>query len=71
MSMIEPLEQQVKDEMVRLFSLRGKWAIPFFPKVFTAGLHSNERAAHIESFQRTQFKYEHTLHDQIDMIKKI
>ena len=33
--MIAPLETQVRDEMVRLFSLRGKWAIPFFAKVFT------------------------------------
>ena len=61
--MIAPLETPVKEEMVRLFSLRGKWAIPFFAKVFTGGMHANERASYIEGFVRMHHKYEHSLVD--------
>jgi hypothetical protein len=50
--MIDPLELPVKEEMSRIFMLREKWAIPFFQKTYTAGLHANERAVHIESFIR-------------------
>ena len=69
--MIDPLELPVKEEMSRIFMLREKWAIPFFQKTYTAGLHANERAVHIESFIRMQCKYEHTLLDQLDLVKKI
>jgi hypothetical protein len=59
MMLIEPLELIVKEEIARLFSYRCKWAIPFFAKVFTAGMHSNERAGFIEGFIRMNHKYEH------------
>jgi hypothetical protein len=71
MLLIEPLELVVKEEMARLFSYRCKWAIPFFAKVFTAGLHSNERASFIEGFVRMNHKYEHSLLDQLDLVRKI
>ena len=69
--MVAPLETQVRDEMLRLFSLRGKWAIPFFAKVFTAGMHANERASYIEGFVRMHHKYEHSLSDQLECVRKI
>lgn len=57
--------------MLRIFTLKEKWGIPFFQGVFTAGLHANERAMHIEGFVRMQHKYEHSLMDQLDLAKKI
>lgn len=56
--MVDPLELQVKDEIHRIFSLKTKWAIPFYPKTWTAGLHANERAQHLETFIRMQCKYD-------------
>ncbi len=61
--MIDPLELPVKEEISRIFMLRERWAIPFFNQTFTAGLHANERAVHIECFIRMQCKYEHSLLD--------
>lgn len=69
--MIDPLELPVKEEISRIFMLRERWAIPFFNQIFTAGLHANERAVHIECFIRMQCKYEHSLLDQLDLVKKI
>lgn len=69
--MIEPLDLAVKEEIVRLFQLKTKWAIPFFAKVFTGGLHANERAAYVEGFYRMHHKYEHALSDQIECVKRI
>lgn len=63
MMMVEPLDLAVKEEIVRLFSLKTKWAIPFFAKMFTGGLHANERAAYVEGFYRMHHKYEHALSD--------
>jgi len=61
--MIDPLDLPVKDEVHRIFSRREKWAIPFFAKRWTIGLHANERAQHIETFIRMQCKYDHSLLD--------
>jgi len=69
--MIEPLDLAVKEEIVRLFQLKAKWAIPFFAKVFTGGLHANERAAYVEGFYRMHHKYEHALSDQLECVKRI
>ena len=69
--MIDPLELQVKEEIHRIFNLKTKWAIPYFYKQWTGGLHANERAQHIETFIRMQCKYEQSLLDQLDLVKKI
>jgi hypothetical protein len=61
--MIEPLEANVKNEINRLFEHKAKWAIPYFAKVFTLGLHANERAAYVEGFVRMHHKYDHTIID--------
>lgn len=71
MMMVDPLDLAVKEEIVRLFSLKAKWAIPFFAKVFTGGLHANERAAYVEGFYRMHHKYEHALSDQLECVKRI
>ena len=48
-----------------------KWGLPYFNKVFTGGLHANERATFVEGFIRMQLKYDHCVVDQLDLVKKI
>lgn len=71
MDLLCVLETPVKEELMRIFSLRVKWALPYFNPVFTGGLHANERAAFLEGFIRMQLKYDHCVVDQLDLVKKI
>lgn len=64
--------------MRRLFDFREKWSLLWYAnphtasgRIFTAGLHSNERAAAVDTFFKSQHKYEHTMLDMIDLSKKL
>lgn len=69
--MLEGLDFTAKEELDRIMQNRDKWSLICFSKVYTAGLHSNERASYVEGFVRSHYKYEHTMMDQIDCIKKL
>lgn len=51
--MIDVLEPGLKTEIQRIFDYSDKWSLRCLDKLFTAGLHSNERAASIEGFFKT------------------
>ena len=56
---------------MRIFENSEKWSLIKFGEIFTGGLHSNEWAASIEGFVKTQHKYEHNMLDAIDLVKKM
>ena len=41
------------------------------PGIYTAGLHSNERAALVDTFFKSQHKYEHTMLEMVELAKKL
>ncbi|CDW88447.1 protein far1-related sequence 5-like [Stylonychia lemnae] len=71
LKMIGVLDPNLQTEIIRIFDNSEKWSIRSFDKLFTAGLHSNERAASVEGFFKTQHKYEHSMMDVIDLAKRL
>jgi|LauGreDrversion4_2_1035121.scaffolds.fasta_scaffold406962_3 hypothetical protein len=77
MHAIEVLDPYIQIEIRRIFEHREKWSILWYGGgaggggVYTAGLHSNERAATVDTFFKSQHKYEHTMLDMIDLAKKL
>ena len=75
MQAIEVLDQNAQNEIRRIFEHREKWSMLWYcnndNQVFTGGLHSNERAATVDTFFKSQHKYEHTMLDMIELAKKL
>ena len=67
----EILDPTLKEEIARIFDNKEKWSQIWYNDVFTAGLHSNERAAYVEGFFKTQHKYECSMMDVVDLAKKL
>ncbi len=66
------LDPAAINEVRRFFEHRQKWSVLFYGgKIFTAGLHSNERAAGVDTFFKSQHKYEHTMLDMLELSKKL
>ncbi len=51
---------------------KEKWSVLYYgqTKVYTAGLHSNERAATVDTFVKSQHKYDHNMLDLVDVLAK-
>eukprot|EP00347_Sterkiella_histriomuscorum_P015287 403357600 len=71
MTMIEVLDGSLKTEILRIFDYSDKWSLRCIDNLFTAGLHSNERAASVEGFFKTQHKYEHSMMEVMDLAKRL
>lgn len=69
--MVDVLEASLKNEIQRIFDHSDKWSMRCLDDIFTGGLHSNERAASIEGFFKTQHKYEHSMADVIELSKRL
>ena len=69
--MIDPLEKSVKVEFEKIFENKILWSVMHYMHIYTAGLHSNERSATVESFMRIQHKFDSSIADMMETCKRL
>ena len=69
--MIDPLDKAVKIEFDKIFSSKNLWSVRHYSHIYTAGLHSNERSATVESFMRIQHKFDSSIADMLESCKRL
>lgn len=69
--MIEPLDFSTVNEFKKIFALRDYWSIVTYSKIYTAGLHANERSANTEAFMRVQHKFDSSIFEMLDVSKRL
>ena len=71
MIMTGSLDHSTRREFDKIFKLASFWGMPSYQNLYTAGLHSNERLATMETFIRVQHKYESSVIEIIESLKTL
>lgn len=64
------LDKATVAEFDKLWRHEDKWSLLKYRHLYTAGLHSNERAAYIDTFMQIQHKFDSNLVDMIENCRK-
>ena len=69
--LIGVLERQTIADFGKVFQMTEMWSMIKYKNCYTAGLHSNERAATVESFMRIQHKFDSNILEMLEATKRM
>ena len=71
LSLVSNLDRATVREFDSIFKASDKWSVIQYKHLYTGGLHSNERAAFVDSFMRVQYKFDSTLLEIVEACKRM
>lgn len=71
LQLVSVLDASTKKEYQEIFDNPEQWSIMHYRDKYTGGLHSNERAATIDSYMRMTHKLESTIFEMLEHCRRM